>query len=65
MAPAHTPEPIIDKLNATINQGLKTPEFAGALAKISVDPLGGTPEDLPHDEDGTRALVADRQITRA
>ncbi|MGA9007073.1 MAG: tripartite tricarboxylate transporter substrate-binding protein, partial [Xanthobacteraceae bacterium] len=41
-----TPEPIIKKLNATINQGLKTPEFAGALAKISVDPRGGTPEDF-------------------
>jgi tripartite-type tricarboxylate transporter receptor subunit TctC len=46
LAPAHTPEPIIKKLNATINQGLKTPEFAGALAKISVDPRGGTPEDF-------------------
>ena len=48
LAPAHTPEPIIKKLNATINQGLKTPEFAGALAKISVDPRGGTPEDFTH-----------------
>jgi tripartite-type tricarboxylate transporter receptor subunit TctC len=46
LAPAHTPEPIIKKLNATISQGLKTPEFAGALAKISVDPRGGTPEDF-------------------
>jgi tripartite-type tricarboxylate transporter receptor subunit TctC len=46
LAPVHTPEPIITKLNATINQGLKTPEFTGALAKVSVDPLGGTPQDL-------------------
>ena len=46
LAPAHTPQPIIAKLNATINQGLKTPEFAGALAKVSVDPLGGTPAEF-------------------
>jgi len=46
LAPAHTPEPIIAKLNTAINQGLKTPEFAGALAKVSVDPLGGTPQDF-------------------
>jgi tripartite-type tricarboxylate transporter receptor subunit TctC len=46
LAPAHTPEPIIAKLNSAINQGLKTPEFTGALAKVSVDPLGGTPQDF-------------------
>jgi tripartite-type tricarboxylate transporter receptor subunit TctC len=46
LAPAHTPQPIISKLNATINQGLKTPELAGALAKVSVDPLGGTPAEF-------------------
>ena len=38
--------PIIAKLNTAINQGLKTPEFTGALAKLSVDPLGGTPADF-------------------
>jgi tripartite-type tricarboxylate transporter receptor subunit TctC len=46
LAPAHTPQPIIGKLNATINTGLKTPEFEGALAKITVDPLGGTPAEF-------------------
>ncbi len=46
LAPAHTPAPIIAKLNTAINQGLKTPELAGALAKVSVDPLGGTPQDF-------------------
>jgi tripartite-type tricarboxylate transporter receptor subunit TctC len=44
LAPAHTPQPIIAKLNTAINRGLKTPEFEGALAKITVDPLGGTPQ---------------------
>jgi tripartite-type tricarboxylate transporter receptor subunit TctC len=46
LAPAHTPAPIIVKLNGAINQALKTPEFTGALAKVSVDPLGGTPQDF-------------------
>ena len=46
LAPAHTPQPIIAKLNAAINQGLKSPELTGALAKITVDPLGGTPADF-------------------
>jgi tripartite-type tricarboxylate transporter receptor subunit TctC len=46
LAPAHTPTPIIAKLNGAINQGLKTPELTGALAKVSVDPLGGTPQDF-------------------
>jgi tripartite-type tricarboxylate transporter receptor subunit TctC len=46
LAPAHTPAPIIAKLNTAINQGLKTPELAGVLAKVSVDPLGGTPQDF-------------------
>jgi tripartite-type tricarboxylate transporter receptor subunit TctC len=46
LAPAHTPAPIIAKLNTAINQGLTTPEFTGALSKVSVDPLGGTPADF-------------------
>ena len=46
LAPAHTPQAIVGKLNAAINAGLKTPELQGALAKISVDPLGGTPADF-------------------
>jgi tripartite-type tricarboxylate transporter receptor subunit TctC len=46
LAPAHTPQAVIDKLNAAVNQGLKSPELRDALAKITVDPLGGTPADL-------------------
>jgi tripartite-type tricarboxylate transporter receptor subunit TctC len=46
LAPAHTPPAIIGKLNATISAGLKTPELEGALAKITVEPLGGTPADF-------------------
>ncbi len=46
LAPAHTPPLIVAKLNAAINAGLKSPQLIAALAKLTIDPLGGTPADL-------------------
>jgi tripartite-type tricarboxylate transporter receptor subunit TctC len=46
LAPAHTPTPIIAKLNASINTSLKTEELKTALARLSNEPLGGTPADF-------------------
>jgi tripartite-type tricarboxylate transporter receptor subunit TctC len=46
LAPAHTPQPIIARLNTAINEGLKTPDFSAALGKLSFAPLGGTPADF-------------------
>src|SRR5580693_4747048 len=46
LAPAHTPQPIIEKLNTAINDGLKTPELKTALERLSNAPLGGTPADF-------------------
>jgi tripartite-type tricarboxylate transporter receptor subunit TctC len=46
LAPAHTPEPVIAKLNAAINEGLKTPELKTALDRLSNEPLGGRPADF-------------------
>jgi tripartite-type tricarboxylate transporter receptor subunit TctC len=46
LAPAHTPGPIVEKLNAAINAGLKTPELKTALERLSNVPLGGTPADF-------------------
>jgi tripartite-type tricarboxylate transporter receptor subunit TctC len=46
LAPAHTPAAIVEKLNTAINEGLKTPDLKAALARISYDPLGGTPQDF-------------------
>jgi tripartite-type tricarboxylate transporter receptor subunit TctC len=46
IAPAHTPQPVITKLNAAINDGLKTPELQSALARLSNEPLGGSPADF-------------------
>ena len=46
LAPARTPREMIDKLNARINEGVKSAEFKAALAKLGNEPLGGTPQDL-------------------
>jgi tripartite-type tricarboxylate transporter receptor subunit TctC len=46
LAPAHTPRAVIDKLNATINEGLRSADFKAALARLNNEPLGGTPQDF-------------------
>lgn len=45
MAPAGTPQPIIDKLNAALQKALKDPGVLNALALQATDPLGGTPAE--------------------
>jgi tripartite-type tricarboxylate transporter receptor subunit TctC len=46
VAPAGTPAPIVEKLNATINAALKTPAAAASLAKFSAIAKTGTPDDF-------------------
>jgi tripartite-type tricarboxylate transporter receptor subunit TctC len=46
LAPAHTPGIVIERLNSQINAAVKSPEFTAALAKLSNEPLGGTPQDF-------------------
>jgi tripartite-type tricarboxylate transporter receptor subunit TctC len=46
VAPAGTPAAIINKLNAAINETLKTPEVQATLAKLSVEPRIGSPGDF-------------------
>ena len=46
LAPAKTPKPIIDKLNAAVNDVAKTAEFKDALAKLSTEVVGGPPQEL-------------------
>jgi tripartite-type tricarboxylate transporter receptor subunit TctC len=53
LAPAHTPQPIVAELNATINDGLKTPQLQSALTKLDYTPMGGTPQDF------TETMTAD------
>ena len=46
IAPAGVPRPIVDKLNAAINQAMKSEAFKEKFAKIGDEPGGGTPEDF-------------------
>jgi tripartite-type tricarboxylate transporter receptor subunit TctC len=46
LAPAGTPRPIIDRLNAELNRALQHPEVRERLARDGADPVGGTPEQL-------------------
>lgn len=46
LAPAGTPAAIVSKLNGAINEGLATAEFSKALANLSNQPLGGTPQEF-------------------
>jgi tripartite-type tricarboxylate transporter receptor subunit TctC len=45
LAPAGTPAPIVDKLNAAINEALADPKVSGALQKAGINPTpGSTPQ---------------------
>jgi tripartite-type tricarboxylate transporter receptor subunit TctC len=45
-APANTPKPIVDKLQAEVSRILKSPEISKKLLEIGLDPAGGTPAEL-------------------
>jgi tripartite-type tricarboxylate transporter receptor subunit TctC len=46
LAPAATPASIIEKLNAVINDGLRTSAVKESLAKLGMDPIIGSPQDF-------------------
>ena len=46
LAPAGTPRPIIDRLNAEIHKALATPDAKQRLAAAGVEPLVNTPEQF-------------------
>jgi tripartite-type tricarboxylate transporter receptor subunit TctC len=46
LAPANTPRPIIDKLNKTIVEALKTPEIEKLLTEQGLEPAGNSPEEF-------------------
>ena len=46
VAPAGTPAPIVNKLNAAINDSLKSPENARTLVKLNVDAKITSPEEF-------------------
>ena len=46
VAPAGTPQPIIDKLSVEVDRILKKPDVAERFAKLGATPVGGTPKQL-------------------
>jgi tripartite-type tricarboxylate transporter receptor subunit TctC len=45
-APAGTPKPIVQRLNAEIAKALKTPDVVARLEELGIDPSAGSPEQL-------------------
>ena len=45
LAPAGTPKPIVDKLNADINKVLKMPDVRAKLEAAGIEVQGGTPQE--------------------
>jgi tripartite-type tricarboxylate transporter receptor subunit TctC len=46
VAPAGTPASIVVKLNATINEGVKSPEMRMSFAKLGMEPKTGSPQEF-------------------
>ena len=46
MAPAATPDPIVQRMNQEINAVLSMPEFKEKLHAQYMEPIGGSPQDL-------------------
>jgi tripartite-type tricarboxylate transporter receptor subunit TctC len=44
LAPAGTPKPIIERLNAEVNRMLHEPDLVAKLATQGMEPAGGPPE---------------------
>ena len=43
-APAGTPRPVIDKLNAAFNEALRHPDVTKRMAELAIEPIQSTPE---------------------
>jgi tripartite-type tricarboxylate transporter receptor subunit TctC len=44
--PAGTPGPIVQKLNDSVNQALRTPDMKSRLDALAFEPVGGTPQQF-------------------
>ena len=46
LAPAGTPQPILDRINTAVNKALGMPEFRERLRNAGAEPVGGSIEDF-------------------
>ena len=67
-APARTPRPIIDKLNAECNRILQMPDVKRRLDELGLEVQGGTPEQfaafVKKEADRLQKLIKDGALTR-
>ncbi len=55
-APAATPRPIVDKLNAAFNKALALPEVTKRMDELAIEPVQSTPEEAKKYFDGQLAF---------
>jgi tripartite-type tricarboxylate transporter receptor subunit TctC len=55
-APAGTPRPIIEKLNAAFNEALRNPEVVKRMGELAIEPIQSTPEEAKKYFDGQMAF---------
>jgi tripartite-type tricarboxylate transporter receptor subunit TctC len=46
LVPAGTPAAIVSRLNAAINEGLKSPDLGASLRRLGAEAKGGSPQDF-------------------
>ena len=65
--PKGLPAEIVSKLNIVVNQTLADPEVKDKLARLGIEPVGGTSVDftamLAHESGKWRKIIVDRKIT--
>lgn len=44
VAPPKTPQAVVDKINADVNEALRQGDIVARLAQLSAEPIGGTPQ---------------------
>jgi tripartite-type tricarboxylate transporter receptor subunit TctC len=65
--PKGMPADIVSRVNTAINQALRDPEVLERLARLGIEPAGGTPQQFAAMTDADRArwkkIISERKIT--
>lgn len=65
--PKGLPPDVVNRVNAAVNQALQDPDVKERLARLGIDPVGGTPQAFVSMADVDRAkwkkIIQDRKIT--
>ena len=65
--PKGLPPELVQRLNTALNQALQDPEVKDRLARLGIDPVGGTPQQfaamLEKDRAKWRKIISERRIS--